>query len=560
MKRKKSIVVSFLLVLTLLLFTGCPSPTDGNGDELDPNAVLEPVSTPIESSFESSFLEISLSTQTEGATIYYTTDGSDPIPGESSEYSYAIEIYSAAVVKAIAVKEGMNNSPIMEKVYNQINQENINLPNADAKISQMGDGQRFTWNAPGNAYGATLTYDLYISTSQENMTIHTADLTETEIWINNLQGGATYYWKVVAKFSHGCTSESIVRSFTTEQTVDGSWMDVAGHGFAMVADDVSYSITTRTANNLLYVLERRLNADYSYVNTMKSYDGTTWTDVYSDTAADDNRIVAFNIDVNGVPNVLIKQSSLSSEPFSLYQITGGSLVQVGNSQTYYTTVSGDFGLLFDTSNNAVVTFDHSGPVIYKQVSAADWEQISTYNIDERTSERFSIFGDDLYVVYEDQSYLTSVKKNTSSTDWEVVGDASFGDDDCPNNFLLKDSSDDLYLVFQEGSHLSLYKLVVDTWVKQDESVTFVTVVGASMDSTGNIYAQFTDADYSTDPTTYDNYTVKFIDGEWAVLGSANIDGFSAESNIGAQLQIVNDVVFTTIEIDGVVSIKKFIED
>lgn len=566
MTKTQSKLLALFLLFAVLFLTGCPAPNDGtgdgdgNGDNVDPNAVKTPVATPVENQFEDYYLAVTLTSETEGATIYYTTDGTDPVPGESSEYTEAFEIYSAAVIKAIAVKDGKSNSSIMEKAYNQVNQEIVNLPNADAKISQRGDGQRFTWNAPGNGYGATITYDLYISTSQENMTVHTSDITDNEIWINDLQGGSTYYWKIVAKFNHGCTATSVVRSFTTEQTVNGSWMEVEGHGFVKVVSDNSYSIVTRTYNNTLYVLERRLDENYNNINTIKSYDGTSWTEVYADDAEADNGIVAFNIDNNGVPNVVIKQSPLSSDPFTLYQIIGGSLVQVGNSYSYYTTVLGDFGLMFDTSNNAFVTFDNSGPVIYKQTTATDWEQINTYNIEERTSERFTMLGDDLYVVYEDDSYLTTVKKNTSSTAWDIVGDESFGDDDGSGNFLVRDNNEDLFLVYQEGSHLSLYQLIEGIWVKQGESIDFVSIAGAGIDTNGNIYAQYTDMNFDTDPMTYDNFTVKFVNGEWAVLGNSNIDGFSSEDDIKAQLQIVNNIAYATIEIDGIVTIKKFIED
>ncbi|MBO4463228.1 MAG: chitobiase/beta-hexosaminidase C-terminal domain-containing protein [Prevotella sp.] len=49
---------------------------------------------------------ITITCETEGATIYYTTDGSDPVIGSSSTYSSAITRGSISSVKAIAVKAG----------------------------------------------------------------------------------------------------------------------------------------------------------------------------------------------------------------------------------------------------------------------------------------------------------------------------------------------------------------------------------------------------------------------------------------------------------------------
>ena len=54
---------------------------------------------------------VELSTTTDGATIHYTTDGATPTSG-SATYSTAISVTSDTVIKALAVKEGIENSPI----------------------------------------------------------------------------------------------------------------------------------------------------------------------------------------------------------------------------------------------------------------------------------------------------------------------------------------------------------------------------------------------------------------------------------------------------------------
>ena len=52
--------------------------------------------------------EVTLSTTTQGATIYYTIDGTDPT-SSSTEYTEAIEITEATTIKAIAVKETLSS-------------------------------------------------------------------------------------------------------------------------------------------------------------------------------------------------------------------------------------------------------------------------------------------------------------------------------------------------------------------------------------------------------------------------------------------------------------------
>ena len=53
---------------------------------------------------------------TEGAKIYYTTDGTEPT-AESTEYTSAISVTSAITLKAIAVKSGMNDSAVASASY-----------------------------------------------------------------------------------------------------------------------------------------------------------------------------------------------------------------------------------------------------------------------------------------------------------------------------------------------------------------------------------------------------------------------------------------------------------
>lgn len=60
--------------------------------------------------------DVTISTTTDGATIYYTTDGTDPTTSSSS-YSSAIPVSTTTTIKAIAVKEGMENSDVASATY-----------------------------------------------------------------------------------------------------------------------------------------------------------------------------------------------------------------------------------------------------------------------------------------------------------------------------------------------------------------------------------------------------------------------------------------------------------
>ncbi|PHE39261.1 chitobiase/beta-hexosaminidase C-terminal domain-containing protein, partial [Bacillus pseudomycoides] len=60
--------------------------------------------------------EVTLSTETPNATIYYTTDGSTPTES-STKYTGPITIKETVQIKAIAVKMGLENSEIASFHY-----------------------------------------------------------------------------------------------------------------------------------------------------------------------------------------------------------------------------------------------------------------------------------------------------------------------------------------------------------------------------------------------------------------------------------------------------------
>lgn len=62
---------------------------------------------------------VSISCETDGATIYYTTNGDNPTE-ESEVYTSSIEVSETTTIKAFAKKEGMLNSGIATATYNII--------------------------------------------------------------------------------------------------------------------------------------------------------------------------------------------------------------------------------------------------------------------------------------------------------------------------------------------------------------------------------------------------------------------------------------------------------
>lgn len=64
--------------------------------------------------------EVAISTTTEGATIFYTLDESVPTT-ESTQYTSAITVSETTTIKAIAVKDGYDNSSVASATYKIVN-------------------------------------------------------------------------------------------------------------------------------------------------------------------------------------------------------------------------------------------------------------------------------------------------------------------------------------------------------------------------------------------------------------------------------------------------------
>lgn len=79
-----------------------------------------PVITPTDgSTFSTASQEVTIDCSTDGATVYYTTDGTEPT-ASSTEYTAAFTISSTTTVKAIAIKSGLDNSSVTTSTIKKV--------------------------------------------------------------------------------------------------------------------------------------------------------------------------------------------------------------------------------------------------------------------------------------------------------------------------------------------------------------------------------------------------------------------------------------------------------
>jgi uncharacterized protein len=122
----KKIQVSGSLVLYFTV-PGLKTPTGlvfvGNTQEPAPTKVAEVKATPAEGAVEAG-TTITLATATADAKIYYTTDGTVPT-ASSTEYTAPITIEAAKTIKALAIKNGLDNSNVATFAYTILTESTV---------------------------------------------------------------------------------------------------------------------------------------------------------------------------------------------------------------------------------------------------------------------------------------------------------------------------------------------------------------------------------------------------------------------------------------------------
>ena len=106
MKNKFNIITLFMSMMVIIAFASCKTETEYITKEYAASVTFT-----IEETTTEGTLAVVMATETKGAKIYYTVDNSVP-SSESSEYTEKVTVNKDTVFKAIAIKEGMENSSI----------------------------------------------------------------------------------------------------------------------------------------------------------------------------------------------------------------------------------------------------------------------------------------------------------------------------------------------------------------------------------------------------------------------------------------------------------------
>jgi hypothetical protein len=179
---------------TVITLTGASTPP--------PAVVATPTVTPNGGTF-SAPVSVTLADSDAGATIRYTTDGSEPT-ASSTLYNAPFTLASSAVVKARAFASGMTDSAVASAAFTIVTAPAAPTNLTATRLSQRGR-IRLSWNSVA---GAT-TYNVKRSTSSGGPYAAVASgLTTTSYTDTGLAGGVMYYYVVTAVNAAGESGNS----------------------------------------------------------------------------------------------------------------------------------------------------------------------------------------------------------------------------------------------------------------------------------------------------------------------------------------------------------------
>ena len=195
-------------------------------------------------------LSLTMQSATDGAVIYYTADGSTPTT-DSSKYTAALTVNADAVYKAVAVKEGIENSPVsmatvsikektvtveVEKTVEVDKKADETAPAPVTNLTATAKDSRvlLTWTdaADSDIYGYEVSYSG--SKAINRVVLPALDSTSMMVpqgaggtYISGLTNGTEYTFTVKTVDTSGNKSEGVTESATPLALDAGQALQIA---------------------------------------------------------------------------------------------------------------------------------------------------------------------------------------------------------------------------------------------------------------------------------------------------------------------------------------------
>ncbi len=276
--------------------------------------VATPIFTPAAGTYNEA-QNVKITTETDGATIYYTTDGTDP-DETSTEYTAAIPVAETMTIKAIAVKDGYTDSEIATAEYTIVD--------------------------TGNWVFDELTYDL-IGVSGTNYTTWSGKSTNSSsaVYAGNSAGGnesiqlrSTNSNSGIVTTKSGGKAKQVVVIWNSN-TASGRTLDVYGKNtaYSTAADLYSYDNKGDKLGSIEYgETTLTIEGDYEYIG-VRSYSGAMYLDAVKIAWEPDTTAISVTIGETEYATLYYSDVNLTvpeGVTAKTYKANGTALVELDN--------------------------------------------------------------------------------------------------------------------------------------------------------------------------------------------------------------------------------------
>ena len=245
------------------------------------NAVQNPVFSPVPGIYNVD-IDVTISCPTDGATIYYTTDGTTPSATNGTEYTGEMVVSESTTFKAIAVKDG-NTSSVVTAAYT-INKNTeiatVTLTYSEPFTAGIGkftidneSGFSPVWSLDGN-YGVK-------GTSYSNGTNYAATsrlISPIIDMTGSVQPGLTFSHQINRYFDNVTTQATVWIRETTDGT-SGTWVQIPitfGDPVASGGWTNDIAVIDLTDVNGVSYADKKVQISFLYTNTSTTSGAGTW--------------------------------------------------------------------------------------------------------------------------------------------------------------------------------------------------------------------------------------------------------------------------------------------
>ena len=196
---------------------------------------------------------VTMTTETEGAEIYYTTDGTEP-DSNSTKYMGVLTIATETTYKAIAIKEGIESSPVCTARIFAAKLDTIAPANVTSlTATNLGGAVALAWADPTDVdlFGIEISWTPHTSSRaiapMEENTILIAPGTQYAE-ITKLVNGTEYTFTVKAVDTNGNKSEGVSKAITPV-AIGGSVMAIILTPSTVEPTNQDVEVTIRAVTN-----------------------------------------------------------------------------------------------------------------------------------------------------------------------------------------------------------------------------------------------------------------------------------------------------------------------